>query len=88
MLAKAGITDMWAPIMLYGAAATDIILGIATLIAYRINIVASIQVAIIVLYTIIISFSQVEQWIHPFGPISKNIPLIIATYMMVVLEKR
>ena len=88
MLAKAGITGVWAPIMLYGAAATDFILGIATLMAYRINLVASIQIAIILLYTVIISFSQVEQWIHPFGPVSKNIPLLIATYMMVVLEKR
>ena len=88
MLAKAGITGVWAPIMLYGAAATDIALGLATLLAYRISLVGMIQISVIVLYTLIISFSQLEQWLHPFGPISKNIPLIVATLVMIVLERK
>jgi len=87
MLEKAGITGLWAPVMLYGAAATDVVLGLATLMAYRINIIGLMQVALIALYTIIISFSQPELWIHPFGPISKNIPLMIATFIMIVLER-
>ena len=88
MLAKAGITGIWAPIMLYGAAATDLALGLATLMAYRLPIVVSIQVSVIILYSIIITFSQPEQWIHPFGPVSKNIPFIVATLTMLVLEKK
>ena len=87
MLAMAGITGSWAPFMLYGAAATDIALGVATLLAYRLNLVGMTQIAIIVLYTTIISATQAEQWLHPFGPISKNIPLIIATLIMLVLER-
>lgn len=87
MLEKAGITGFWGPVMLYGAAATDFVLGLATLMAYRIRIIGLIQIALIVLYTIIITFSQPELWIHPFGPISKNIPLIIATLIMLVLER-
>ena len=88
MLGKAGISGIWAPIMLYGAAATDFVLGIATLMAYRLSLVGSIQTAIMLLYSVIITFSQPEQWIHPFGPVSKNIPLIVATLMMIVLERR
>ncbi len=88
MLAKVGITDTWAPIILYGAAATDFILGIATLLAYRISLVGFIQILIIILYTVIITFSQFEQWIHPFGPVSKNIPLIVATMIMIILERK
>lgn len=88
MLAKAGITGVWAPIMLYGAAATDIALGFATLLAYRISLVGMIQISVIVLYTTIITFSQFEQWLHPFGPVSKNIPLIVATLIMIVLERK
>ncbi len=87
MLEKAGITGLWAPVMLYGAAATNVILGLATLMAYRIAVIGLMQVALIALYTIIITFSQPELWIHPFGPISKNIPLIIATFIMLVLEQ-
>jgi len=88
MLAKVGIEGIWAPIMLYGAATMDIALGLATLMAYRLSLVGGIQIAVIALYTIIITFSQPEQWIHPFGPVSKNLPLIIATLMMIILERR
>jgi len=88
MLAEAGISGIWSPIMLYGAAAMNIILGIATLLAYRISLTGFIQILIMVIYTVIITFSQPEQWIHPFGPVSKNIPLIIATLMMIVLERK
>jgi uncharacterized protein YbjT (DUF2867 family) len=88
MLAKADIGGIWAPIMLYGAAATDFTLGLATLMAYRLSLVGSIQIAIMLLYSVIITLSQPGQWIHPFGPVSKNIPLIAATLMMIVLERK
>jgi len=88
MLAEAGISGIWAPIMLYSAAAMNLALGIATLFTYRISLTGFIQISVMMLYTIIITFSQPEQWIHPFGPISKNIPLIIATLIMIVLERK
>ncbi len=88
MLAKAGISGLWAPIMLYGAAVTDVALGIAILVAYRLRLVGLIQIGVILLYSVIITFSQPEQWLHPFGPVTKNIPLIIATSIMLVLERR
>ncbi len=88
MLAEAGISGIWAPILLYGAAAMNFILGIAALFAYRVSLTGVIQILVIIFYTAIITFSQPEQWIHPFGPVSKNIPLIIATMIMIVLEKK
>jgi len=88
MLAQAGITGIWAPLMLYSAAAVDFILGIATLLAYRINLVGMVQIALIVIYSVIISFALPEQWIHPFGPVTKNLPLVAATLIMMVLERR
>lgn len=88
MLEKAGITGYWGPVMLYGAAATDLVLGLATLMAYRISLIGLIQIAVIVLYSIIITFSQPDLWIHPFGPVSKNVPLIFATFIMLVLERK
>jgi uncharacterized protein YbjT (DUF2867 family) len=88
MLAKAGISGLWAPILLFGAAILDVLLGIATLFAYRLSFIGSIQIAIIILYSVIITFSQPELWAHPFGPVSKNIPLIIMTLTMIALERR
>lgn len=88
LLAKAGITGLWAPVMLYGAAVTDFAIGIATLVSYKLKTIGLLQIAIIVLYTVIISFSQAEQWFHPFGPVTKNIPLVVAILIMLRLERR
>ncbi|MCU7921402.1 MAG: NAD(P)H-binding protein [Candidatus Thiodiazotropha sp. (ex Dulcina madagascariensis)] len=88
MLAKTGISGVFAPLMLYGAAATDILLGIAVLIRYRMTLSGWTQISLILLYTLIISISQPEQWLHPFGPVTKNAPLIMAILIMMVLEKR
>lgn len=88
MLAQAGIEGIWKPIVLYGAAATDVLLGVATLFAYRLRLVVLLQISIIVLYTVIITLSLPEHWAHPFGAISKNVPLIVSTLMMFVMEVR
>lgn len=88
MLEKAGLTGVWGPVVLYGAAATDLVLGLATLMAWHIRRVGLVQLAVIILYSIIITFTQPDQWLHPFGPVSKNIPLIVATLIMIVLEKK
>jgi len=29
-----------------------------------------------------------EFWLHPYGPVSKNLPLIVATLIMLQLERR
>ena len=88
MLEKAGISGDWAPITLYGAAAVDIALGIATLFSYRISIVGLFQIGVILLYTLIITFTQAEQWLHPFGPVSKNIPLLASTMILITLHRK
>lgn len=35
----------------------------------------------------ILTFSMPELWLHPFGPLTKNIPLIGATLVMMALEE-
>ncbi|MCU7830450.1 MAG: SDR family NAD(P)-dependent oxidoreductase [Candidatus Thiodiazotropha sp. (ex Myrtea sp. 'scaly one' KF741663)] len=88
MLAKVGFEGFWQPVMLYGAAATDMLLGIATLLSFRLRQVATIQIGIVLLYSIIITIWLPEHWFHPFGSVSKNLPLIVATLIMLVLERR
>ncbi|TGO03508.1 hypothetical protein PN36_05730 [Candidatus Thiomargarita nelsonii] len=87
LLAAIGISGIWAPIMLYSAAALDGLLGIATLVAYRIRVVVGLQLLLMVSYMIMISWALPAFWLHPFGPISKNMPLLIATLIMLVFEE-
>ena len=88
MLARAGIAGIWQPIMLYGAAAVDLLLGVATLLSFRLDLVVQLQIGIILLYSIIITLWLPEHWAHPFGAISKNLPLAVSTLIMLVLERR
>jgi hypothetical protein len=40
------------------------------------------------LYTLIISLFLPAQWAHPFGPVVKNLPLALATGMLLILQRR
>lgn len=87
LLAELGITGAWAAPALYGAALLDIALGLATLARYRIHWIGRAQIALMVVYSLLISIGPAELWLHPFGPVTKNLPLIVATLIMLVLER-
>ena len=75
LLAQVGLHGAVASIALYGAAVLDIALGIATL-ARPGRWLWRLQIAIMTGYTVIISFFLPEFWLHPFGPILKNLPIL------------
>lgn len=88
LLAALGVQGVALPLLLYGAAALDLALGVATLFRWRIVQVGALQIAVMIFYTLLISVYLGEQWLEPFGPISKNLPIIAATLIMMVLERR
>jgi len=88
LLAEVGIEGPFAPYGLYGAAAIDLLMGFALMTRFHIGAVAVLQVVLIVGYTLIISVALPEFWLHPFGPVSKNVTLIVATLIMMQLERR
>ena len=88
LLSAVGISGVVLPIMLYSAAFIDFIIGISVLFAWRVRLVAQLQIGMIVIYTIIISFALPDFWLHPFGPILKNLPLLIFIVIWSVLEEQ
>ena len=87
LLSEVGVHGWPAPLALFGAALLDMALGVATLGRFRIQLVGKLQIILMLGYSILISMGLSEMWLHPFGPITKNIPLIIATMIMLSLEK-
>lgn len=85
-LAATGMTGIAAPIMLYGLALLDIALGLATLAAYRLRRLILMQFTLVLIYTLIVSIGLPEFWLHPFGPVLKNIPLLITLLVYLHLE--
>jgi hypothetical protein len=46
------------------------------------------QLAVIAAYTALLSFFIPELWLHPFGPLLKNIPMAAAIVLLHELEER
>lgn len=88
LLARVGVSAALAPLMLYGAAVLDLIVGLATLVMSRLGWLWLLQLAVILGYTIIITFKLPEFWLHPYGPLSKNLVMLAAIYMLYTLEAR
>jgi uncharacterized protein YbjT (DUF2867 family) len=88
LLARAGVPPAMAPLMLYGGAVLDLLLGILSLSRQRRPWVWQVQMAVIAVYTVIVSVRLPEFWLHPYGPILKNIPLLVAIWIVYELERR
>lgn len=85
-LAELGINGPWAPLSLYGLAAMDGLLGLALLIGYRIGLVIYLQLFAMLAYMGVIGIGLPEFWLHPFGPLIKNFPILVASMILLVLE--
>lgn len=88
LLARVGITGSLAPVMLYGAALLDLLVGIGILLLRRRRWLWLLQMAVIGGYTLIITFKLPEFWLHPYGPLSKNLVMLAAIYLLYTLEAR
>lgn len=82
LLARVGLTGAVASLALFGAAALDLGFGIATLVLRRRRWLWRLQAALIVGYTAIITVFLPEQWLHPYGPVSKNLPMLAALWLL------
>jgi len=87
MLQRVGLTGAFARLTLYGSALLDIALGVATLFLHR-KILWQLQAALILGYTAIISVFLPELWLHPFGPVLKNLPMLAALIVLHELAGR
>ncbi|RZL03432.1 MAG: SDR family oxidoreductase [Rubrivivax sp.] len=87
MLTRVGIPSALAPWMLYAASATDIVLGLATLAWPRRRLWLA-QTALVLGYTAVITLRLPELWLHPFGPIVKNLPFLAALLMLCTFEEK
>lgn len=65
-----------------GTALFELFLGLVTLVGWRLRLWAVVQIGLVLAFTLIITLFLPAQWLHPFGPVSKNIPLLAATAVL------
>lgn len=86
LLSHMGITPFFQPVLLYTGALLDGLLGFSLLFCYNLRLTASLQIGLMVIYSLLITFWLPIYWLEPFAPIAKNIPIIILTLVIVALE--
>lgn len=88
LLERTGVPSMLQPVFLYGAALLDLALGVLTLLPrrYRHRGVWVAQAGLVLAYTAIISVRLPEFWLHPYGPMLKNLPFLAALWLLYELE--
>jgi uncharacterized protein YbjT (DUF2867 family) len=86
LLAAVGVTGRAAPLVLYGASALDGLLGLAWLLRFRVVETGMLQILLMLVYSAIIAVFLPEFWLHPYAPLAKNLPLIVATLAVMAAE--
>ena len=87
LLSRVGLHGPFALAALYIAAALDLALGIATLAVRNRRWLYALQALVIVGYTAIITLWLPEYWLHPYGPVLKNLPLLAVLWLLYALDR-
>lgn len=90
LLVRAGLPEPLRAPALYAAAAFDIAMGILTLAMPRTHRhwLWLSQVLLILFYTVVITVRLPEFWLHPYGPVLKNLPILALLFLLWMLDAR
>ncbi len=77
LLINFGLSDSITRAFIYSAAILDIGLGFWILSNKQMKLCYVIQIVVITSYTILLTIIEPSYWLHPFGPVSKNLPIIM-----------
>ena len=88
LLARSSIPQPLQPLMLYGAASFDLLLGLGILFLARRRWLWLAQLALIGFYTVFIALKLPEFLLHPYGPLSKNLPMLAGIWLLYEVEEK
>jgi uncharacterized protein YbjT (DUF2867 family) len=88
LLARTGVPASLQPLMLYGAAGFDLALGLGTLMLARRRWLWLLQIVLILFYSVVIAWKLPEFLLHPYGPLTKNVPMLAAIWLLYELEEK
>jgi uncharacterized membrane protein YphA (DoxX/SURF4 family) len=62
----------------------NLVIGVWLLTGYKLRWACWVQIIVILAYTAVLSIIAPAYWLHPFGPVTKNIPLLVLIYWLSV----
>ena len=76
-----GLPREWAVLVVYAGAALDLVMGVLTL-AWPVRMLWLLQGAVIVTYSLLATALVPEYWLHPFGPLLKNLAVLALLWLL------
>ncbi len=85
-LALQDITGSFADMCINAGSLLDGLIGLWLLSNYRIRLCYRLQILMIIAYSILLTLIAPQFWLHPFGPITKNIPIVSLLFLLIQLD--
>lgn len=82
VLARREVTGAFADLCINAGSLVDALIGLWLLTAYKLQWCYRAQLIIILSYTLLLSIIDPSFWLHPFGPLTKNIPLLVFIFWL------
>lgn len=83
LLAAVGVPEFWRYPALLAASAWDVALGVLCFSRCRYRSVFwLLQLVTVAVYSVVIAVGLPDNWLHPFAPLVKNIPIMALMYFM------
>lgn len=87
LLADVGIALAWQWPLLVAASVVDVMLGVW--IVWRPSrVMWLLQALLVAFYSVVIALYLPQQWLHPFGPLVKNLPIMAMIWCLWQNETR
>jgi len=87
VLATAGIEGNIAKLCLYAGSALDLLIGLWLISAWQLKKCYLLQIIAILVYSILLSIIDPSFWLHPFGPLTKNLPILALLYALYATDQ-
>jgi DoxX-like family len=82
VLALGGITGPFADACIVAGSVLDILIGFWLVLGRQLRWCYLLQLGVIAVYTLLLTLIAPEFWLHPFGPLTKNVPLVVLVYWL------
>jgi DoxX-like family len=88
LLAGLGLQGATATVVTLAGAALDVALGLALILLPRhTRLIGAVQIAVMLLFTVLATVAAPEAWADPFGPLLKNVAVLVATLALMAVGR-
>jgi len=88
VLALGGIGGSLAEACIVAGSVLDILIGLWLVLGRQLRWCYVLQLCVIAIYTVLLTLMAPDFWLHPFGPLTKNVPLMVLICWLYIDETK